>query len=306
MAEIPNVLSIAGSDPSGGAGVQADLKTFAALGCYGMAAITALTAQNTRGVTGVHLPDAAFVAKQINAIFDDIRVDAVKIGTMIEPWLLDSYESELGPILNRGSEVGTADGLIVATLDGQLESGEPVEAKTAGIVGPTREWVGVPDNYYWQLQTQMHVCEVSVGHLVALLGGRGRVRFTVPIDAGIVDTIEQVKEWFLRHVAFDEEPTRTLEAAPVIRRMDPVPGTSVQLGEEMVALVEEYQDLNASNRKCDKRKDEIQAEFILAIGTNEIGILPCGEVVTFKSVNAKGYTVEPKTYRKLLLPRRAK
>lgn len=82
---IPNVLSIAGSDPSGGAGVQADLKTFSALGCYGMAAITALTAQNTRGVTGVHTPPAAFVAAQIEAVFADVRVDAVKIGMLGSP-----------------------------------------------------------------------------------------------------------------------------------------------------------------------------------------------------------------------------
>ena len=74
---IPNILSIAGSDPSGGAGIQADLKTFSALGCYGMAAITALTAQNTRGVSGVHVPPAAFVAAQIEAIFSDVGVDAV-------------------------------------------------------------------------------------------------------------------------------------------------------------------------------------------------------------------------------------
>ena len=65
---IPNILSIAGSDPSGGAGIQADLKTFSALGCYGMAAITALTAQNTRGVTGVHVPPAAFVAGVSEAV----------------------------------------------------------------------------------------------------------------------------------------------------------------------------------------------------------------------------------------------
>lgn len=79
-ARIPNALSIAGSDPSGGAGIQADLKTFAAQRCYGMAAITALTAQNTRGVSGVHLVPQEFVQQQIAAIFDDIRVDAVKIG----------------------------------------------------------------------------------------------------------------------------------------------------------------------------------------------------------------------------------
>lgn len=77
---IANTLSIAGSDPSGGAGIQADLKAFSANGTYGMAALTALTAQNTQGVTGVHLVPPAFVADQIAAVFADVRVDAVKIG----------------------------------------------------------------------------------------------------------------------------------------------------------------------------------------------------------------------------------
>ncbi len=76
----PNVLTIAGSDPGGGAGIQADLKTFSALGAYGMAVITALTAQNTRTVTAIQQVPAAFVAEQIDTLFADIRVDAVKIG----------------------------------------------------------------------------------------------------------------------------------------------------------------------------------------------------------------------------------
>ncbi|CAD7048757.1 bifunctional hydroxymethylpyrimidine kinase/phosphomethylpyrimidine kinase [Pseudorhizobium endolithicum] len=75
-----NILSIAGSDPSGGAGIQADLKTFAARGTYGMSVLTALTAQNTRGVFGVHFVPAAFVADQLRAVLDDIQVDAIKIG----------------------------------------------------------------------------------------------------------------------------------------------------------------------------------------------------------------------------------
>lgn len=79
---VPNVLSIAGSDPSGGAGVQADLKTFAALGAYGMAVITSLTAQNTRGVAAVADVPPEFVSKQIQAVFADIKVDAVKIGML--------------------------------------------------------------------------------------------------------------------------------------------------------------------------------------------------------------------------------
>lgn len=77
-----HALSIAGSDPSGGAGIQADLKTFAALGAYGMTAITALTVQNTVGVRDVHAPAPAFVGAQIDAVFDDIRVDGVKIGML--------------------------------------------------------------------------------------------------------------------------------------------------------------------------------------------------------------------------------
>lgn len=77
---IANILSIAGSDPSGGAGVQADLKAISANGAYGMAALTALTAQNTRGVQGVHLVPPDFVADQIRVVAEDVRIDAVKIG----------------------------------------------------------------------------------------------------------------------------------------------------------------------------------------------------------------------------------
>ena len=77
-----HALSIAGSDPSGGAGIQADLKTFCALGAYGMSALAALTVQNTVGVRDVHSVPADFVAAQIDAIFEDIRVDAVKIGML--------------------------------------------------------------------------------------------------------------------------------------------------------------------------------------------------------------------------------
>ena len=75
-------LSIAGSDPSGGAGIQADLKTFAAQGVHGAAAITALTAQNTRGVLAVHPVPAGFVADQARAVLEDLDVGAIKIGML--------------------------------------------------------------------------------------------------------------------------------------------------------------------------------------------------------------------------------
>src|SRR3954467_12530354 len=77
---IPVALTIAGSDSSGGAGIQADLKTFAAFGVYGASVITALTAQNTQGVTGIHPVPPDFVAAQMDAVFGDLDVKAVKIG----------------------------------------------------------------------------------------------------------------------------------------------------------------------------------------------------------------------------------
>ncbi|TFY98666.1 bifunctional hydroxymethylpyrimidine kinase/phosphomethylpyrimidine kinase [Ramlibacter rhizophilus] len=78
----PRVLSIAGSDSGGGAGIQADLKTMAALGCYGMTAITALTAQNTLGVRGIHVVPTEMLHAQIDAVVEDIGVDAVKVGML--------------------------------------------------------------------------------------------------------------------------------------------------------------------------------------------------------------------------------
>lgn len=78
----PRLLTIAGSDSGGGAGIQADLKTFAALGCFGMSAITALTAQNTTGVRSIHGVPVSMLADQIDAVVEDIGVDAVKVGML--------------------------------------------------------------------------------------------------------------------------------------------------------------------------------------------------------------------------------
>jgi hydroxymethylpyrimidine/phosphomethylpyrimidine kinase len=80
--QYPRVLSIAGSDSGGGAGIQADLKTFAALGCFGMTAITALTAQNTLGVRSIHSVPVQMLRDQVDAVVEDIGVDAVKIGML--------------------------------------------------------------------------------------------------------------------------------------------------------------------------------------------------------------------------------
>jgi hydroxymethylpyrimidine/phosphomethylpyrimidine kinase len=126
---IPNILSIAGSDPSGGAGIQADIKTISANGGYAMAVITALTAQNTQGVTGVQMIAQDFVAAQIAAIRADIRVDAVKIGMLGDAGIIDVVVKALSDL---GAPI-VLDPVMVAKSGDRLLQTEAVEALRAAL-----------------------------------------------------------------------------------------------------------------------------------------------------------------------------
>jgi hydroxymethylpyrimidine/phosphomethylpyrimidine kinase len=120
---VPIALTIAGSDSSGGAGVQADLKSFAALGVYGASVITALTAQNTRGVSGIHLVPPAFVTAQMDAVFGDLDVKAVKIGMVAQPATIDA----IAAALTRWSPANIVlDPVMVATSGDRLLSADAV------------------------------------------------------------------------------------------------------------------------------------------------------------------------------------
>ena len=92
---VPIAVSIAGSDSSGGAGIEADLKTFSALGVYGACVVTALTAQNTKGVSGIHAVPADFVAAQIDAVFSDLDAGATKIGMLANASIVESVAAGL-------------------------------------------------------------------------------------------------------------------------------------------------------------------------------------------------------------------
>ena len=92
---VPIAVTIAGSDSSGGAGIQADLKTFSALGVYGASVIAALTAQNTKGVMAIHQVPADFIAAQMDAVFSDLDVDAVKIGMLGNAAAIDAVAAGL-------------------------------------------------------------------------------------------------------------------------------------------------------------------------------------------------------------------
>ena len=92
---VPRCLTIAGSDSGGGAGIQADLKAFARFGAHGMSAIVALTAQNTVGVSAVHEVPAGFVTTQLEAVFEDIGVDAAKTGMLFSRTIIDAVAAQL-------------------------------------------------------------------------------------------------------------------------------------------------------------------------------------------------------------------
>ena len=122
-------LAIAGSDPSGGAGLQADLKTFSALGCYGMTAVVAIVDENTVGVTGVHPVPVNFVKGQIKSCLDDIGADAVKIGMLHSSELILAVKETLSHYFIPGGIV--LDPVMVAT------SGDPLLQHEAITTRPT-------------------------------------------------------------------------------------------------------------------------------------------------------------------------
>ena len=120
----PVALTVAGSDSSGGAGIQADLKTFAAFGVYGASVITALTAQNTQGVSGIHQVPADFVTAQMDAVFGDLEVGAVKIGMVAQLATIDAIAAGLA---RWSPKHVVLDPVMVATSGDRLLAADAVE-----------------------------------------------------------------------------------------------------------------------------------------------------------------------------------
>ena len=132
-------LTIAGSDSSGGAGIQADLKTFSALGCYGMSAVTALTAQNTLGVTAIHDVPVDFLEQQIRAVVEDVGLDAVKIGMLHSVEIIQRVatcisEFELANVVVDPVMVAKGGDRLLA--ENAMESLRDVMLPLAGVITP--------------------------------------------------------------------------------------------------------------------------------------------------------------------------
>ena len=182
----PNILSIAGSDPSGGAGIQADLKSISANGGYAMAVITALTAQSTQGVSGVLMIEPDFVAAQIKTILDDIRVDAIKIGMLGSAAIIHAVDAALiaceAPIV--------LDTVMVAKGGDRLLQADAVEAMRtillprASMITPNlpeaADLLGVPEATNEGEMEEQALALLALGPKAVLLKGGHLVDATSP------------------------------------------------------------------------------------------------------------------------------
>ncbi len=196
MTRVPRVLSIAGTDPTGGAGIQADLKSIAAMGGFGMAVVTALVAQNTQGVREVHVPPVDFLTAQLDAVSDDVVIDAVKIGMLQSVAVIDAVREWLGRVR---PPVVVLDPVMVATSgDGLLEDAAhdalrrlcrevdlltPNLAELAALTGGDRatSWAAALE--------QAHRLRAATGAAVLLKGGHldDRSCPDAIVDGGVVE-----------------------------------------------------------------------------------------------------------------------
>ncbi|HEY8126549.1 MAG TPA: bifunctional hydroxymethylpyrimidine kinase/phosphomethylpyrimidine kinase [Methylocystis sp.] len=194
MPHIPKLLSIAGSDPSGGAGVQADMKTFSAFGCYGMAAITALTAQNTQGVTASYPVAADIVAAQIEAVLSDIPPDAIKIGMLATP---DIAQAVAKALARHGASKVVLDPVLVPTQGVSLASAGLEAALVAGLLPLAR--LVTPNLHEARALTQTPVAGnaeemAAQGRLLCEAGARAALIKGGDLDGEPVDVLFEAGE----------------------------------------------------------------------------------------------------------------
>ncbi|MGN6572753.1 MAG: bifunctional hydroxymethylpyrimidine kinase/phosphomethylpyrimidine kinase [Pseudolabrys sp.] len=192
----PIALTIAGSDSSGGAGIQADLKTFAALGVYGASVIAALTAQNTQGVTAIHDVPADFIAGQIDAVFDDLDIRAVKIGMLSRAEAIAAVAESLS---RHAAQNIVLDPVMVATSGGKLLADDAVAAlrtrlmPRATVVTPNLPEAAAlldtaPARSEDEMKAQAHALMKLGAQAVLIKGGHGSGAESVDLlveDAGV-------------------------------------------------------------------------------------------------------------------------
>ena len=169
---LPSVLSIAGSDSSGGAGIQADLKTALTNGVFGMSAVTALTAQNTMGVTGIHEVPPEFLAEEIDAVFADIRPDAVKVGMVASSDLIRTIAERLRA---HDAKHVVVDPVIVATSGARLLAEDAANALATELFVLDQIAGGSPESIeaYSEMEARIEAAKRVLGRFGAPVLAKG-------------------------------------------------------------------------------------------------------------------------------------
>ena len=190
-APYPQALTVAGSDSGGGAGIQADLKTFAMHGVFGASVITALTAQNSRGVSGIHAPEPPFVARQLSAVLDDLSIGAAKTGMLFSRDII----AAVAPLLREWGGPLVVDPVCVAASGDRLLETQAVESLVAEII-PLAALL-TPNRHEAELLTGMRVetreqCFAACAKLLEMGPG------AVLLKGGHFDEAVAVTDWLAR------------------------------------------------------------------------------------------------------------
>lgn len=217
------VLTIAGSDSGGGAGIQADLKTFSALGCFGMTAITALTAQNTTGVRAIHAVPPKMLQDQIDAVVEDIGVDAVKIGMLHAPDIVQTVASAIDR--HRLTQV-VLDPVMIATSGAVLIENDALQALVqqlfprAALITPNLDEAGFLVGHALQTEADMQSAAQALlaqgARAVLLKGGHLRGR-----KSAIYSCLSMANRAGYAHHA-SRATTPTAQAAHYLRLLPPI------------------------------------------------------------------------------------
>lgn len=227
---------------------------------------------------------------------------AMEAGNLLEPKVLEWAATKLGR-LNEGDWRVSDNGINAASLDSITSDGEPVEAKTTGIVGPGKpeEWGDegtdeVPDYYNIQVQSQLFVTGAKQGWLAALIGGRGFVLFRIKRNNQICDLIAEVSvKFWVEHIVTRQPPGRVIPSLDTLKKIRRTPNKIVRVEDSLAKRVLQVRRLSS---QIDKRKEDLDAEFLNSIGDAEAARWS-GGTFTYFETERKGFTVAPSTFRVL-------
>jgi len=230
---------------------------------------------------------------------------ATRAGLVFERPVLDTAEAELGP-LKRNVRVVHPALPVASTLDGLvIESGEPVEAKTTGIVGPVYgDWGDaltdqVPDYYLVQVHTQLLVTGAQLGYLFALIAGRGVVKYQIERSEAVCERIGSLcADWWQRHVVNDVEPSReTPPALEVVKRFRRKANKKIVFDLGQTALIQMRSELKEQAKAIETKLEICESQILLALGDAEAADLSDGSELTYFETTRKGYVVNECKFR---------